>query len=182
MSLDDIQTKNYLQQLYQLSGGDVMMEVSMYEIGEALGLDKSEAGAVAEDIIIDGFAELKSLSGGISITAEGLRALDIDTSAGAAADDTSLVLGDEELVDRPTAQAVEELSKEIKKVVAEIGGDYSQLEEIVFELKTLEVQLLSSRPKTGIVREVLRSLATLLEAHDESRTLGQKISRAITVK
>lgn len=57
MSSEDVQMNNYLQQLYQMSGGDVSAEVSMYEIGAALGLDKSEAGSVAEDLIIDGYAE-----------------------------------------------------------------------------------------------------------------------------
>lgn len=177
MSFDDMQVKNYLQQLYQLSGGDVTVEVSMYDIGEAVGLDRSEAGAVAEDIIIDGFAELKNLSGGISITAEGLRALDIDISDGTETDDKGFELGEAELLSQSTCLAVEQLSKDIKSIVVELGSDYGGLEEIVFELKTLEVQLLSNRPKTAIVREILRSLAKLLEAHEESRALGQRISR-----
>ena len=72
MGLENGQMKQYLLELYEQSQGESQSESSMYEIGAALGLEKSEAGALAEDLIIEGYAELKNLAGGITITAEGI--------------------------------------------------------------------------------------------------------------
>ena len=67
----DGQLKSYLTELHSMTDGDTAVQVSMYEVGELLGLDRAEAAAVAEDLIIEGYAELVSLSGGISITTAG---------------------------------------------------------------------------------------------------------------
>jgi len=180
MSIEDVQMNNYLQQLYQMSGGDVTAEISMYDVGAALGLDKSEAGSVAEDIIIDGYAELKNLTGGISITAEGLRLFEVETS-----DETDgltegrFVLGEAEVLPTEVCKAVEQLAGEIRKATAEGGFSYSQIEELVIDIKTLETQLLSSRPKTAIVQEILRSMAKLLLANDPGGSLGEQIRKVI---
>lgn len=181
MSIEDVQMNNYLQQLYQMSGGDVTAEVSMYDVGAALGLDSSEAGSVAEDLIIDGYTELKNLTGGISITAEGLRALEVETAVGTADGSTEgkFVLGEAEVLAPEVCKAVEQLVGEIKKVTPEGGFSYSQLEEFVIDIKTLETQLLSSRPKTAIVQEILRSLAKQLLTDERGAPLGEQIRQAI---
>ncbi|MGI9538351.1 MAG: hypothetical protein ACR2PB_14870 [Desulfocapsaceae bacterium] len=180
MSIEDVQLNNFLQQLYQKSGGDVTAEVSMYEIGATLGLDKSEAGGVAEDLIIDGYAELKNLTGGISITTQGLRLLDVDISDGTDGSSEGIfVLGEAEVLSPEICQAVELLTSEIKRVAAEGGFSYSQVEELVIEVKTLETQILSSRPKTAIVKEILRSLAKLISANEPGVSLGEQIRKVI---
>ena len=67
MTIANTQMKSFLRQLYQMSDGDTDTAVSMYDIGAILGLEKSAAGTIAEDLIIDGYAELKTLSGGITM-------------------------------------------------------------------------------------------------------------------
>jgi len=37
-----------------------------------------------------------------------------------------------------------------------------QLEEMVMDIKTIEIQMLSPHPKTGIIREILKSIARCL--------------------
>jgi len=176
MSIENMQAKNFLSQLYQMSGGEISAEVSMYVIGDALGLDKSESGSMAEDLIIDGFAELKTLAGGISITAQGLQALDIaPADNGQAAG--SVTLGDKTIVGADVIQAVETLLLEIKSAVSSPDMAYEALEEIVIDIKTLETQLLSPRPKSRIVREILSSLSTLLAAQQGSEKLVESVQR-----
>ena len=180
MSLDEVQSQNYLQQLYQMSGGDVSAEVSMYDIGAALGLDRPEAGAIAEDLIIDGYAELRNLTGGISITSTGLRLLKVD--AGTTADGSSeakLLLGGAELLEPEVVEAVAALVDELKKAATEGGFGYEQVEELVIDIKTLEIHLLSSRPKTAIVREILRSAANLLAEKESCLALAEQIRQAL---
>ncbi len=74
--MDNPEEQAYLNQLYTMTQGDPGVQVSMYDIGAALGVEKSEAGALAESLIIQDLAELKTLSGGIAITGNGLKALD----------------------------------------------------------------------------------------------------------
>jgi aspartate racemase len=52
----------------------------MYEVGRSLGLGKVEAGALAEELMVAGLVELKTLAGAITITADGLRYLGLDTT------------------------------------------------------------------------------------------------------
>ncbi len=179
MGLENGQMKQYLLELYEQSQGDSQIEFSMYDIGTTLGLDKHEASALAEDLIVEGYAELKTLAGGITITAEGVQVLEIpgtsDSAAGAVG---GLQLGDEPVLSQAGKDAVEKLTHEIKASCLSLRDDYQKLEELVFDIKTLEIQLCSSKPKTAIVREILRALGQDFAAAGEHR-LSAAISRII---
>ena len=180
MSFEEALIQNYLEQLCQMSGGDVSKEVSMYEIGASMGLDRPEAGALAEELIIDGYAELKNLTGGISITTAGLRLLNLDTGGREEGQgEGQIVLGEAEVLTPEVVEAVEDLVEEIRKTIGEGGFGYSLVEELVIDLKTLQVQLLSSRPKTDIVREIFCSLVKPLEGKPESERLRDTIKKMI---
>ena len=180
MSFEEALMQNYLEQLCQMSEGDVNKEVSMYDIGASMGLDRPEAGALAEELIIDGYAELKNLTGGISITTAGLRLLNLDTEGHEEGHgEGQIVLGDAEVLTPEIIEAVEDLVEEIRKTIGEGGFGYSQVEELVIDLKTLQVQLLSRRPKTDIVREIFRSLVKPLESKPESERLRDTINKMI---
>ena len=72
MDNDNLEAKRYLTELCTKTQGDIGAQVSMYNVGAAIGLEKTEAGMVAEALIVEGLAELRSLSGGIGITAQGV--------------------------------------------------------------------------------------------------------------
>jgi len=174
MNIEDEQVKNFLSQLYQLTGGELSAEVSMYDIGDALGFDKSEAGSIAEDLIIDGFAELKNLAGAIAITVEGLQALEVEPQDNNP--EAGLIsMGEKTEVDADTSRALETLLLEIKTAILSVDVKYDAVEEVVFDIKTLEVQLFSPRPKASIVREILSSLAAVLASQKSSDKLVEKI-------
>lgn len=180
MSFDEMQITNFLEQLYQMCSGDVETQVSMYDVGAALGLDRAEAGAIAEELIIDGYAELKNLGGGISITKEGLRLLDVDTGETTVGQgEGSFVLGEVEVLAADTVEGVEKLVAEIRKAVIENKLDYHGVEELVIDIKTLETQLLSNSPKTAIIREILRSAANQLQEKEPGGALATRIRRVI---
>ena len=71
------------------------------------------------------------------------------------------------------------LAKRCGRVIGESSFSYSQVDELVIDLKTLKVQLLSSRPKTAIVREIFRSLVKPLEGKPESERLRSTITKMI---
>lgn len=156
----------YLFQLYSMAEGDPQAQVSMYEVGEALGLARSEAGSLAEALFIEEYAELKTLSGGIGITRKGLKALDmkIDYTG-----DTSLQLGSGPVMEAQGKEGLEQILKELKEFMGGAGKPYGQLEEMVMDIKTIEIQMLSPHPKTGIIREVLKSIAQILSEKEEIR-------------
>lgn len=159
MSIENVQMTTFLQQLYELSNGDFETEVSMYDIGSALGLEKNESGAIAEDLLVEGYAELKNLAGGISITSAGLQALNIKIPI-AGADSGGVQLGNTVILDGQIIEVVVQLLVEIKSSISERNSTYANLEEVVIDIKTMEVQLLSPKPKTAVIREVLRSLSS----------------------
>jgi hypothetical protein len=158
------ETKAYLFQLYSMAQGDPLAQVSMYEVGEVLGLGKTEAGAMAEALFIEGHAELKTLSGGIGITRQGLKALDMKIDYKG---DEALQLGSGPVLETQGKESLGKILKEIKAFMGGAGKPYAQLEEMVMDLKTIEIQMLSPRPKTGIIREILKSIAQSLPENED---------------
>jgi hypothetical protein len=155
MELDNMEARSFLFEIYTMTNGDTEAQVSMYDAGKTLGLEEAEAGKIAEDLFIQGFAELKTLSGGIGITLQGLKALDIKVSL---QQDDALNLGEGIILENQGKNAVEKIIQDIKDNIAQTKTPYKQLEEMVMDIKTIEIQMLSPNPKTGIIREVLRSL------------------------
>ena len=62
----------FLVELYHRTQGDVSVKVSMFDIGESLGLDRKLSLRTAEELIGTGLAEIKTLSGIIGITTDGV--------------------------------------------------------------------------------------------------------------
>jgi hypothetical protein len=57
------------------------------------------------------------------------------------------------------------------KAVGNLGLDFEGLSELMADLKTIDAQLGSSRPKSAIIRECLGSLKETLEGLAESESL-----------
>ncbi len=170
MTIEDPLEFNFLSELHRKSEGDSARQVSMYEIGDVLGLDKNGAGALAEELIVGGYAELVSLSGGIAITADGLRELNV--SPGTSFENVNS-LGNEKHLNPEGIAAVEEVLNRIRRLGAGKGFTYLDIEEIVIDIKTAEIQLLSSKVKTAIIREILKSLQDTLEGTEDSEVTNQ---------
>jgi len=152
----------FLAKLNTMTIGDPEAQMSMHEVGQALGLDKNEAGQMAETLFMAGYAELKTLSGGIGITAQGLEELGVSpvVSEAASPDQT---LGDKPVLEGPCLETVTRVLDDIKAALPDKGLSYDQLNETMTDIKTIEVQLLSCRPKTSVIREVFRSLGQALD-------------------
>ncbi len=169
--------KPFLTELYSKTKGNTEQEVSMYDVGEAIGLDKAKAGATAEEMMIQGLVELKTLSGGIAITSRGLEELGI-TEAANTPEKTGLVLGIGPTVEESEKRDIADLLDEIRLATAQNNMEYELLEEIIFDIKTVEIQLHSPRPKTAVVREILMSLQNLMKKSGRSE-LSEILKTAI---
>lgn len=157
MTTDETTTKSYLNELCQQTGGDIEKQASMYDIGMVIGLEKSVAGSLAEELMVQGLVELKTLSGGIGITSEGLAVLGISVTASPANLDQRR-LSDNPVTTDADREVIQVITSEIQNTISSKQLEYALLEEIVLDFKTLEVQMLSPNPKNAILREVFRSL------------------------
>jgi hypothetical protein len=177
MTFKSQQTQAYLLELFRQTSGDSAKQISMFEVGAAIGLEKNQAQKTAEDLIAQGWVEIKTLSGGIGITAEGLEAAQ---GAGAAGDNASdyAVLGSHAVMDDQDRLTITALVNEIKSSLQSISAPYQTTETLVLDIKTLEVHLLSSQAKTAVVREILRSLQDGLQAI-ENKPLVRKIQQTL---
>ena len=167
---------SFLIELYQMTDGDTSVQKSMFEIGEAIGLPKEEAGKLAEEVIGRGWAEVKTLSGGIGITAEGIDAARLHGISGTGS--AGARLGTGPTLNEQDRQIVEQLLDVTRSAVAAAKSNYDHIEEMVTDIKTIEVQLLSPRPKTAVVKAVLDGMCATLSGMG-SKEIAERIEQLI---
>ena len=157
----DINGQQFLIQLFEQTKGDSTLQVSMYDIGDQLGLDRDIASAVAQELIGSMLVEIRTLSGGIGISAEGSQMAQKLIGPAESSSDEFAKLDDAPLINTSGRQVVEKIASELKDQTGSLGLDFDTLTELMADLKTIEAQLGSSRPKTAIIRECLRSVLAI---------------------
>jgi hypothetical protein len=154
--------RDFLQQLYDNTDGDTSTQVSMYEVGASLNLDRDASSQAAQTLIGLDLAEIKTLSGGIGISAEGVAWIEGDGTDHETATGTGARLSGDPVLGPAELESVEHLSGYLKKEAGGLGLDFDRLTELVADLRTIDAQLTSSRPKTDIVRGCFKSIETLM--------------------
>jgi hypothetical protein len=170
--------QQFLIQLFEQTGGDPSAQVSMYDVGEGFGLDRDTSSRVAETLIGLELVEIRTLSGGISISTEGANEVSRLTGGVSPAGSSPGKLTDEPVMDPVSCRGVEQAAGELKSQAGNLGLDFDGLSELMADLKTVDAQLGSSRPKSAIIRECLRSLKEALEGSVENGIL-LKIKRLL---
>jgi hypothetical protein len=143
----------------------------MYDVGEGFGLDRDTSSRVAETLIGLQMVEIRTLSGGIGISTEGANEVKLLTGGVPAADGSPGKLTDQPVMDPVSCRGVEQAAGELKTKAGNLGLDFDSLSELMADLKSIDAQLSSSRPKTEIIRECLRSLKATLEGIAENESL-----------
>ncbi|MCK5154034.1 MAG: hypothetical protein KAQ93_06700 [Spirochaetales bacterium] len=154
MSFKNSSRQAFLQEFYNRAEGDFEVQISMYDIGADLGLGKDEAAALGQDLFIEDLAEMKTLSGGMGITQKGLEALGINITPENEAQ--PFRLGSGPVLDDQGKKAAYELLNKIRAGIYSKAFPFDLMEEIVIDLKTIEVQMLSPNPKTLIILETFK--------------------------
>jgi len=160
--LDDF-AQQFLIQLFEQTKGDVSIQVSMYDIGELLGMDRDTASGVAQELMGRQLAEIRTLSGGIGISAQGSAKIQESMEPLVSGGSASANLGKAPVLNAGLQRAVGQVVSELKNQTGSLGLDFDALGELMADLKTMEAQLNSSRPKTAIIRECLRSILGVME-------------------
>jgi hypothetical protein len=163
--------QQFLIQLFEQTGGDPSAQVSMYDIGAGLGLARDSASRVAETLIGLQLVEIRTLSGGIGISTDGASEVRRLVGSAPAAGDSPGRLTDQPIMDSTSCRGVELVAGAVKSRAGNLGLDFDGLSEMMADLKTIDAQLGSSRPKTAIIRECLLSLKDVLEGSAETEIL-----------
>jgi hypothetical protein len=168
--------QQFIIQLFEQTHGDQSAQVSMYDIGSLLGLERDVVSRVAEELIGLQLAEIKTLSGGIGISAAGSDL--VQGIIGPQVSDTggATRLADERQLNADGRQAVEQIVTEIKNQTGTLGLEFDSLTELMADLKSIDAQLGSSRPKTAIVRECLHSISGVLK-HTANNRLHTRVKK-----
>ncbi len=166
------QQRRFLLALFDVTQADSSAQVSMYDIGATIELDRDDAARVAESVMGYGWAEVKTLSGGIGISAEGIEKAQELGAKLPSADEDTVRLGTGLVLDEAVKKAVETLLTGIKPVVCESTFEYDVLVEIITDVRTIEIQLTSPRPKTAVVRACFESLKAGFEKVDHAETIS----------
>ena len=170
--------QQFLIQLFEQTKSDGSIQVSMYDIGELLGMDRDTASTVAQELMGLQLVEIRTLSGGIGINADG--SAWVQDLMGPLAPDNSgyTKLGDEPVLNSGGQQAIGQVVSELKNRIGSLGLDFDTLSELMADLKTIEAQLDSSRPKTAIIRECLRSVLGVMEK-TQSRQIVERLCKLV---
>ena len=160
--------QQFMIQVFEQTRDDPSVQVSMYDIGSLLGLERDAAARVAEELIGLQMIEIKTLAGGIGISTAGSEMLQAIMGPSAAGAGELTGLGDDPLLNSTSRQALEQVVAEIKDQAGTLGLDFDALTELIADLKSIEAQLGSSRPKTAIFRECLRSVSGVLMGNPNS--------------
>ena len=172
-TLDDVKEKSplFLVELYLQTQGDPSVTVSWFDIGETMGLDREASTKTAENLFGTGLAEIKSLSGGIGITADGVaEAIQLGASI-TRKSDPGIVLGNTPVLNEAACQAVERIVADLKSQLGEKKLDFDSLAELMADLKSIDAQMASPNSKTAIIRECFRSIMGVLQKTGDTEGL-----------
>ena len=169
----DITAQQFLIQLFEQTKGDSTVQVSMYDIGDRLGLERENASMATQELIGSMLVEIRTLSGGIGISAEGSMMAQKLIGPAAAGGDEFSELDDTPFLNSSGRQAVEQIVSELKNQAGSLELNFDTLTELMADLKTIDAQLESSRPKTVIIRECLFSVLAVLKNSGNNETAGR---------
>lgn len=160
--------KNFLLALFDCVNGNPTARVSMYEIGEKIGLDRELAAKTSEMLIGSDLVEIKTLSGGIGITRHGVEEIQRSRRTSAGEKNGDIALSDSPVLGPSEIQAVEAMIQQVKNSITEWALSFDELSGLIADIKTIEIQLTSTAPKTAIIRECFRSVRQWIDKRDKT--------------
>lgn len=160
----DEDQKQFLLTLYDGLNGSASTQMSMYDVGASIGCEKPEALKIAESFMGMDLVEIRTLAGGIGLTEAGIEAAR-KLGAGGGAGETPR-LGNGPVVEDAGRDGVDAVTTALKAAAGGFGLPFDALTELVADLRTVDAQMMSPRPKTAILRECFISLRkTLAQAN-----------------
>jgi hypothetical protein len=161
----DSHTRDFLTALHSATDGDTGAQISMYTVGETVGIDREASSETAEDLMGLGLVEIRTLAGAIGLSQAGA---DLMAGPPAAGGDPARRLGTASPMSADQCALVETLLAALKHDIGSRGLSYETIAEIVADCRTIEAQMTSPKPKTAVVRECLGGLMAIAAAHGQT--------------
>jgi hypothetical protein len=158
----DPTSRQFLETLYDRTGNDTEAQVSMYDLGAAMGLDRAQSATTAEDLMAEGLLDIRTLSGAVALSQDGQALFNKEAAEMAAGTDNRL--GQRSPMDERQRDLVERVLASLKVEMQETVLPYEALAEIIADVRTIEAQLASPHAKTVVVRVCLEGLRELAAA------------------
>jgi len=139
-------------------------------------MDKSASKNIAEELMSMGLIDIRTLSGGIGLTAEGALEAQSWFAGIIGTSSAGITLGNHPVVGEKNGSVITDILTELKPRVGKLGMNFEDLTELIADIQSIEAQMRSSRPKTAIIRECLRSMLPTLTRSSETETTSRIIS------
>ena len=174
----------YLNLLYERTGAQRLKFLDMWDLGGELGIGRDDTHVLVDYLVGENLAEHRGIGGIIGITHCGIveveraltepetstkyfppviNVLNIRSVVGSQIQQGTHGSTQTQTVTTNDTEAIRALVSSFREKLSELPLDQADKSDAEAELQTLEAQLQSSKPKTAIVRESLKTLRNLLE-------------------
>jgi hypothetical protein len=173
----------FLKRLYEVTEGNRLVSVNLWELGEELGFSRSETDRIDEFLNGEGLIKHIAMGGTVSITHQGV--VEVENALSKPDEPTTYfppvnyihvqnMIGSQ--IQQGTNQSSQVLTynnndiDSILKFVADLKSQLPELKlnaevqaEVESDISTIESQAKSPRPKFAVIKECLSSVRTVLE-------------------
>ncbi len=173
----------FLNLLYEKTGGDKFNRVIMWDLGTELGYQRDETQSITQYLEGESLIEYATLGSGIAITHYGVREVEeaishpeeptdyfppvniinIHHMEGSQIQQGSISSNQTGNFKLTNGIEINQFLKLLKEQLPELSLSNEDESEIKSDIATLESQIDSSRPKSGIIKESLSSIQRILE-------------------
>ena len=173
----------FLNLLYEKSGGDKYSHQNMHEIGNELGFNSDLTNTVTQYLEGEMLIEHTTIGGGIGITHHGVKEVEsalanperpthyfppvniinINNMVGSQISQGTIASTQTGSFQIQNIADIDEFTKKLKKHLPSIPLDAEDKKEIEADIATVETQTQSGRPKSVILKESLTSIQRILE-------------------
>ena len=144
---NEAQAIEILREFYAQTGGNPNKSVSMWAVGEKLGLERFKIEDLCMGMASEGLLEIKNLSGGMGLTESGVekvQGLGGASGAGGAGD-------------------AGEILARLEKALPDLGLGAAAQKDMALDIQTLRLQLARSKPVAGGQKAVSAEIRRMLD-------------------
>lgn len=173
-----------LKKIYEVTNGDSRIPANAKELCDTIDIPSGESNKVVTYLIHEGLLKARALGGFVIITHYGIKEIEQALSEPESPTQHFPAMSNVLIVENMTGSLIQQgtsgstatlnftgntwndvssLTKQLKDNLERLGLENDQKKELASEIQTVEVQLASPKPKSGIVREAFKSVRTILE-------------------